>query len=243
MQQASVSISSSQAINNVQNVSAFLAPASQQAFTQAIISALSSSSASQLGTPVVTILNVTVQSSSQFNSQSVHSYGSSATKTLIVKYKITFMVANHNLITFYNSIVNALKESVSSQAFVQSYRSNCAARCSAQMQAVQVSSPPVVSPPVVVPLSSSGVPSGAPAVDSSSSSSSSQGSGSAEGFNSLYAIGIVFALVLLIVAAIIYYRSLPNESSKYRGNDQSVEDQMDMGKMYGSSNTMMLHGI
>jgi len=241
MQQASVSISSSQAINNVQNVSAFLAPASQQAFTQAIISALSSSSASQLGTPVVTILNVTVQSSQ--SNPSVHSDGSSATKTLLVKYKITFVVSIQTVSAVYNSIVNALKESVSSQAFVQSYRSNCAARCSAQMQAVQVSSPPVVSPPVVVPLSSSGVPSGAPAVDSSSSSSSSQGSGSAEGFNSLYAIGIVFALVLLIVAAIIYYRSLPNESSKYRGNDQSVEDQMDMGKMYGSSNTMMLHGI
>jgi len=126
--------------------------------------------------------------------------------------------------------VSALEESVSSQAFVQSYRSNCAAKCSAQMQAVQVSSPPEVSPPVVV--LSSGVPSGAPAVDSSLGSSGVN----ADGFNSLYAIPIVLVLVLVIVAAVIYYRSLPdnNESSKFRVSN-SVEDQMDMGKVYGSN--------
>jgi len=47
----------------------------------------------------------------------------------------------------------------------------------------------------------------------------------------------VLVLVLLIMAAIIYYRSLPdnNEASKFRVKSNSVEDQMDMGKMYGSN--------
>jgi hypothetical protein len=80
---------------------------------------------------------------------------------------------------------------------------------------------------------SSGVPSGAPAVDSSQGSSGV----STEGFNSLFAIPIVLVLVLVIVAAIIYYRSLPdaNEASKFRVKSNSVEDQMDMGKVYGSN--------